>query len=148
MLSSQSLVVAPRPLLVFSSCFVSLFSPFVRADLVGTFSLPAQPAYSSLRVCAQNCINFGLDGGYLNDNTPDLAVFLNCGGPFNIENACICRSDLISSGSSYLTSCASKECTNSIDASSAAALYVSYCSVLTPAATTTAAGAGSSTAGS
>lgn len=94
-------------------------------------SLPAQPAYLNLRVCAQNCINFSLDGGYLNDNTADLAVALNCGGPIQYRKCLHLPFGLDQQRLKLSYIVRIKRSSDSVDASTAAALYVSYCDALT-----------------
>jgi hypothetical protein len=82
-----------------------------------TYSIQSVNGYALLRACAQACL--------WNDlyNLPDK---LNCARP--VLNACVCRTDLGPSASSFLTTCVNSECSsNSNDLVSAVSLYDSYC---------------------
>jgi hypothetical protein len=95
-------------------------------------------AFTSLRPCAQSCFVGNGDGdGILSDNMPDLGDELDCG--FGALNECLCRSDLMVTATSFLSSCVSKECSNSNDVTSAVTVYSNYCVIAAngPAASTT-----------
>jgi hypothetical protein len=116
-----------------------LLATLVSAD--GTFTITSLPAYTSQRVCAQNCFF----GGYWN-----LPYALGCQSPY--LDSCACRTDLTSSGSSILNSCINTACSsNSNDINSAESLYMGYCATVNggPAATdaTTTANGNSQAAG-
>jgi hypothetical protein len=94
-------------LLIFASITASQNTPYTIQSL---------PAYSLQRACVQGC----LAGEYA------VAYDLNCPQ----LNACVCRTDLQSQVSTYLTSCVNAGCsTNPPDLSSAVELYDSYCSM-------------------
>ena len=106
------------------------FALFLLAALIsadGTFTITTLPAYTSQRVCAQDCFfQFGW-------NLPNA---LGCQSPY--LDSCVCRTDLTSSGSSILNSCINNACSsNSNDISSAESLYLGYCATVNggPAAT-------------
>lgn len=112
----------------------------VSAQETGVATIAQYSLYSSLRQCAQNCVWYQAAGdGILVDGTPDLVDVLDCGDP--ALNNCVCRSDLMVTASSFLTSCVSKECSNTNDITSAVAAYSSYCvQAANPPATSTTSG--------
>ena len=108
------------------------------AQYTGAVTIGQYSAFSSLRPCAQSCFVGNGDGdGILSDNTPDIEDELGCG--FGALNDCLCRSDLMVTATSFLSSCVSKECNNSNDVTSAVTVYSNYCVMAAngPAASTT-----------
>jgi CFEM domain len=98
------------------SCYVLILAlASIGASQNPTFSIRSVNEYQLLRQCAQSC----LWDDYLQDD-------LSCPDP--PLNACMCRTDLGPSASSYLTQCVNSECaSNSNDVFSAVSLYDSYC---------------------
>jgi len=98
--------------------------------------------YLDLRECAQDCI-------WHRGNVDDLvASGLGCPSPW--MNECMCRVDLATVASSFLTSCCSSRCTVGSpngDITAAVGVYNSYCEsngfAVNPAATAAAPTAGS-----
>ncbi|KAH8650501.1 hypothetical protein BGZ60DRAFT_534162 [Tricladium varicosporioides] len=82
-------------------------------------SITDQSAFSSQRSCARGCVGSSVSGPLF------LASKLSCAQPY--DNSCFCRSDLQQKAQSYLQSCVNSACTNSLDASSAVAVYDAYC---------------------
>jgi hypothetical protein len=96
----------------------------IRAD-GGTVNITSEPNYSLQRICATACF-FEVIDAYTG---AVLAMSLGCDlSP--IENACFCRTDLIPSAVSDLSSCISTGgCSNNPnDFSTAASIYLAYCS--------------------
>jgi hypothetical protein len=116
-----------------------IFSPVPGvAQYTGQVTIGQYSAFTSLRPCAQSCFVGNGDGdGYLTDNTPDIEDELGCG--FGALNECLCRSDLMVTATSFLSSCVLKECSNSNDVTSAVTVYSNYCVLAAngPAASTT-----------
>jgi hypothetical protein len=102
-----------------------LFVPSTRA--ADSISITAQPAFTQVRPCVQNCL---FCGEYWLINCPNHADGLN-----NILSAGIhsiyCREDLRSTASSYLTSCIASisGCSNTIDVGDGISLYNGYCKI-------------------
>jgi hypothetical protein len=90
------------------------FLPLISAQ--GSFTLTSLAAYTSLRACADPCF---YANGY------GLVNILSCGAPY--QDACVCRTDLTASGSTFLSSCVTSSCSNTNDVTSAVSLYGSYC---------------------
>jgi hypothetical protein len=105
------------------SCYILIFgfASIAASQELPTWSIQSVSVFGSLRVCAQACLGPGL---WIYN---DLPAGLDCPSP--ILNACVCRTDLASSASSLLTSCANQGCSsNPADVSSVVSLYNSYCS--------------------
>jgi hypothetical protein len=84
-------------------------------------------SYSDLRTCAaQSCIEWGIDSAVF---AYYLASAIGCDTKIAPENNCFCRSDLINSGATWLSSCVSSACSGDTnDATSATSIYLAYCS--------------------
>jgi hypothetical protein len=92
-----------------------------------TMSFAADAAYQAARPCAKSCIqDYGGNG-----NLGDIPEFLQCPSPW--FDSCLCRKDLLPQGASFLTSCVSRQCQNSVDVSQALAEYLNYCGYTTAA---------------
>ena len=104
-----------------------LFSPRLRLVIADpTISITAVPAYTSLRVCARECLycpSCGFGG--------DLGSEIKCQDGDQsptYDDRCFCRRDLASSGSSFLTTCINTACSSiSADINSAISVYNNYC---------------------
>jgi len=86
----------------------------------GPTSLAEVPAYKSLRSCAQPYVYNGCC-------TADVYEAVGCPSP--AIDACLCREDLRSIGSSFLTKYVNAACsTNAVDLSAAVGIWDTYCS--------------------
>jgi hypothetical protein len=82
--------------------------------------------YSDLRPCAaRSCIEWNDD---LIVFEYYLAAAIGCNVNPAPENNCFCRTDLINSGAIWLSSCVSRSCSDTNDATSATSIYRAYCS--------------------
>jgi hypothetical protein len=98
-------------------------------------------SYSDLRPCAaQSCIEWKLA---VDLTQYYLASAIGCNTNSAPENNCFCRTDLINSGATWLSSCVSSSCSGDTnDVTSATSIYLAYCSqagyvpALAPAETT------------
>jgi hypothetical protein len=83
-------------------------------------------SYYDLRPCAaQSCIELELGSIVLEYY---LASAIGCDTEIAPENNCFCRSDLINSGATWLSSCVSSSCSGDTnDATSATSIYLAYC---------------------
>jgi len=80
-----------------------------------TLTITSLSAYSSLRTCAQPCVN-----------TQGFPANLRCGPRY--LDSCVYRRDLASSASSFITYCVMSLCNSlTVDVNSAVALYNEYC---------------------
>ena len=84
-------------------------------------------SYSDLRPCAaQSCIEWELESDIFRYY---LASAIGCNTNSAPENNCFCRTDLISSGAMWLSSCVSSSCSGDTnDVTSATSIYLAYCS--------------------
>ena len=102
---------------------------------LASVSIDSEPPYSSARACAAGCIVY--DGVYhcgVNAGYNDLALELGCGCSPN--NACFCRAGFASSATSYVSSCVSNACAESVqnwqaEAPSMLSFYNGYCATAT-----------------
>lgn len=97
-----------------------LLSSFIYAQAADlkTLSIASANDYLVSRNCVKDCLwSGGLWVGSL----------IGCGSPY--YNQCYCNANLVSSATSYLSSCAMKYCTSEPDATSAVSIYAGYCSV-------------------
>jgi hypothetical protein len=100
-----------------------ILASFVSAD--GTVTLYSLPAYTSQRACAQLCF-YGCIYCGIGPWTAGIRGAVGCDLPF--LDSCMCRTDLFSSASGYLSTCVSSACSsNSVDVNSALSIYGSYC---------------------
>jgi hypothetical protein len=108
--------------------FLLLFFVFyAAAGQSDTVTITDFTSYNDLRPCAaQSCIEYGFDSivfAYY------LASAIGCDTEIAPENNCFCRSDLINSGATWLSSCVSSACSGDTnDATSAMSIYLAYCS--------------------
>ncbi|KAN0073429.1 hypothetical protein V8E54_008649 [Elaphomyces granulatus] len=104
---------------IYYSLILVIFASVV-ASQVSIFSINGDPAFSIQRVCVQACLGPGYTG-----------VPGNIGCAYEDDvylNACVCRTDLQPSASSYLTKCVNSGCaTEPSDLSSAISIYDNYC---------------------
>jgi hypothetical protein len=86
-------------------------------------------SYSDLRPCAaQSCIEWKWAVGSLVLDYY-LAAAIGCNTNSAPENNCFCRTDLINSGATWLSSCVSSSCSGDTnDVTSATSIYLAYCS--------------------
>lgn len=84
-------------------------------------------SYSDLRPCAaQSCIEWEYAP---NSFQYSLASAIGCNTKSAPENNCFCRTDLINSGATWLSSCVSSLCSGDTnDVTSATSIYLAYCS--------------------
>lgn len=118
---------------------LAILSRFIASDNA-PYDLFSQTAYIQQRTCVQWCL---MNDSY--DEQAKLAGYLGCkwdGAEY--FSTCVCRTDLASSASYFLTSCVNSGCSgNTPDVTSAMSLYNSYCglgSLAANVATTTEAG--------
>jgi hypothetical protein len=104
-------------------CVIFLFLLSALQSLIfcqdtATLSICSEPAYSTLRACAQGCLGCS-----------DLAGDLSCWVNNQALDSCFCRADLIPVAESILSSCVASQCSsNTVDVGEVLGLYVSYCS--------------------
>ena len=101
------------------------FSPHIKQALsqsTATVSIYSNAAFKAQRLCAFECILCGY-GTYGQHDC--LAAALDCNTP--LQNSCYCRADLQSAAVSYVASCVSSACTNTLDVNSAVGIYTQYC---------------------
>ncbi len=88
------------------------------------YTIYKESAYAAQRTCVQLCFY-----NYSPVQADKLPGYLGC--PWNgavYPSACVCRTDLASSASSYISSCANSRCSNNApDVTSAVSLLGSYC---------------------
>ena len=108
---------------VYGTCLLAFYCSAALAFLsTGTVTIALLTEFQGLRQCARDCLYYGHG---------DLGEQLECGDdglhtPY--LNTCLCRTDLTSDGSSYLTDCINDGCTsNSADLSDAISIWNSYC---------------------
>ena len=84
-------------------------------------------SYSNLRPCAaQSCIELEIASDFVEYF---LASAIGCNTDSAPENNCFCRTDLINSGATWLSTCVSSSCSGDTnDATSATSIYLAYCS--------------------
>jgi hypothetical protein len=87
-----------------------------------TVSIYSNVAFTSQRLCALECILCGY-GTYGQHDC--LAAALDCNSP--LQNSCYCRTDLQPAAVSYVASCVSSACMNTLDVNSAVGIYTQYC---------------------
>lgn len=120
------------------------------SQISATVSIYNNPAFTSQRLCAIECILCGY-GTYGQHDC--IAAALSCSSP--LQNNCYCRSDLQPAAISYVASCVSSACSNTVDVNNAVGIYTQYCETAdqttsyvpastTQAATTTLVGASKS----
>jgi hypothetical protein len=108
---------------------LSLYNHYCAGDLTTVTSAPLVTLdklsdYSSLRTCAQSCLIGGpQDGG------PAVGRALSCNDFTRIfYDACLCRPDLSSSASSFLTGCINRWCSGQTsDISAGISVLAKYC---------------------
>ena len=101
-----------------SSIILVIFASVVVSQQAQQYTIISVPAYEHQHACVQYCI-----GGEADENLPNA---LGC--PSTYLNACVCRTDLQPSASSFLTACVNQGCSSDpSDLSSAISLYDSYC---------------------
>ena len=108
---------------VYATCLLALYCSATLAALsTGTVTIASLTEFQGLRQCARDCLYYGHG---------DLGEQLECGDdglhtPY--LNICLCRADLTSEGSSYLSSCINEGCTSkSADLLRAISIWNSYC---------------------
>jgi hypothetical protein len=87
-----------------------------------TVSIYNGAAFTAQRLCALECILCGY-GTYGQHDC--LAAALDCSSP--LQNSCYCRADLQPAAISYVASCVSSACSNTLDVNSAVGIYTQYC---------------------
>lgn len=98
-----------------------LLIPNVVADADGkTISIWDQTEFLVQPVCAMYCLENN------NYGTLGLVNYFGCISPF--YNQCYCNPDRASSATSYISSCVASRCTGAALASTAVAVFSSYCS--------------------
>ncbi|CEL05796.1 hypothetical protein ASPCAL06911 [Aspergillus calidoustus] len=85
-----------------------------------TVTLSEDPAYETLRPCAQSCFFAGV--------YDRVANVLGCTTDPDPENACYCRPDLQSAATDFLEDCVDESCGQNMDVTSALSIYSAYCS--------------------
>lgn len=104
-----------------------LFVPYISADGPGTITIDSLPAYSSQRPCVQYCLYSGQPNG---------AGAVNWALGCTNLNSCMCRADLASSASSFLTICVNTWCQSAaIDVNNAVSIFNAYCNAATASST-------------
>jgi hypothetical protein len=104
-----------------------LFVPYISADGPGTITIDSLPAYSSQRPCVQYCLYSGQPNG---------AGAVNWAFGCTNPNSCVCRADLASSASSFLTTCVNICCQSAtIDVNNAVSIFNAYCNAATASST-------------
>jgi hypothetical protein len=128
------------------SSAINLYNNYCNSKLAvvtsaALLSIESFTAYSTARVCVQDCLYAGLPGGGAAlPNALQCADFF--GPPYN---DCVCRADLWGTVSSFLTSCANKFCTgDTADINSAVSIYTAYCDAALATTTAAASAAASS----
>jgi hypothetical protein len=111
-----------HPILIFLLSTSLFFSPAL-SQTSATVSIYNNPAFKSQRLCALECILCEL-GTYGQHDC--LAVALSCNSS-PLQNNCYCRSDLQSAAVSYVASCVSAACSNTVDVDNAVGIYTQYC---------------------
>ena len=113
---------------VYCTCLLAFYCSAALAVLsTGTVTITSLTEFQGLRQCARDCLYYGHG---------DLGEQLECGDdglhtPY--LNTCLCRTDLTSDGSSYLTSCINDGCTSKrVDLLGAISVWNSYCSFKVP----------------
>ena len=116
------MTIPPHPLpLLLSFLSLTTLIPTTIATLTPDrrLALTTSTAYLIQRTCVQECI--------WNNGYRDLLVALTCSYPG--LDGCLCRTDLLPSATSFLSSCANSGCTgNTVDISVAVSLWTQYCS--------------------
>ena len=103
---------------------LSIFSEPALSD--SKVSILSTDPYEAQRKCVQFCL-------WHPGATDDLMPYIGCTSPW--LNECLCRSDLASSASYFLTSCVNKGCSSAPqDVSRAVSVYDEYCTRNAPAA--------------
>lgn len=111
-----------HPILIFLLSTSLFFSPAL-SQASATVSIYNNPAFKSQRLCALECILCEL-GTYGQHDC--LAVALSCNSS-PLQNNCYCRSDLQPAAVSYVASCVSAACSNTVDVDNAVGIYTQYC---------------------
>jgi hypothetical protein len=115
-------------LLLSATFALILSSAFTAAQLAQTLSICSADSFNALRVCGAYCISWGSPDRYCDY----LAVRLGCSnlgdGLQKVRNDCFCRSDLVASAHSILSSCVNDQCSkNTVDLQQVMSVYDGYC---------------------
>jgi hypothetical protein len=102
----------------------SLLLSTVLSQSSATGSIYNNPAFTSQRLCALECIlcGYGTTGQH-----DCLAAALSCNDGSPLQNNCYCRSGLQPATVSYVASCVTSACSDTVDIDNAVGIYTSYC---------------------
>jgi hypothetical protein len=103
---------------IYRSLILVTFASVVTSQ-ISQYAIQSVAGYSLQRACVQECVSSGYYG---------LPTGIGCPNPYLI--ACVCRTDLQPSASTFLTQCVNQGCSSDpSDLSSAISLYDSYCAL-------------------
>lgn len=99
------------------------------SSLTATVSINKDPGWITERDCGKKCV--WIDTGHYGSPNTDIVMHINCGAPY--LNACLCRTDLGASVTTFLSSCVSSRCQSdgisdyTTEVFTAVSLYSHYC---------------------